>query len=111
MCVLIAFLPAAIIGGFFIGAIKSLFFNPGVVAAALIIGGVIILLVESRQTTPHIVEMEQLSWRQAAGIGLAQCVAMIPGTSRSGATIVGGMLAVPARGFLQVSRTSGETCS
>lgn len=90
--VLLAFLPAAVIGALFIGPIKQLFFNPGVVATALIVGGLIILWVEGRDTVPHIHAIEHIGWKQAAGIGLAQCVAMIPGTSRSGATIVGGML-------------------
>lgn len=91
-CVMIAFLPAAMIGAVFIGLIKSLLFNPPVVASALIIGGFIILAVENRPAMPKIVNTSQIGWRHALGIGVAQCVAMIPGTSRSGATIVGGML-------------------
>jgi undecaprenyl-diphosphatase len=95
--VLLAFLPAAIIGALFIGPIKHLFFNPEVVATTLIVGGFIILWVEGRNTVPHTHTAEQIGWKQAAGIGLAQCVAMIPGTSRSGATIVGGMLSGVSR--------------
>jgi undecaprenyl-diphosphatase len=95
--VLLAFLPAAVIGALFISQIKTLLFNPAVVAAALIVGGLIILWVESRQHPPRTTEPEQIGWKQAAGIGLAQCVAMIPGTSRSGATIVGGMLSGVSR--------------
>jgi undecaprenyl-diphosphatase len=95
--VLLAFLPAAFIGALFIGPIKHLFFNPGVVATALIVGGLIILWVEGRDTVPHIHTTEHIGWKQAVGIGFAQCVAMIPGTSRSGATIVGGMLSGVSR--------------
>ncbi|TJZ68376.1 undecaprenyl-diphosphate phosphatase [Chitiniphilus eburneus] len=95
--ILLAFLPAAMIGALFIGPIKHLFFNPAVVATALIVGGLIILWVERRDTVPRIHASEHIGWKQAAGIGLAQCVAMIPGTSRSGATIVGGMLSGVSR--------------
>jgi undecaprenyl-diphosphatase len=94
---LLAFLPAAVIGALFIGPIKHLFFNPGVVAAALVIGGLIILWVEGRGTIAHTHSSEHIGWKQALGIGFAQCVAMIPGTSRSGATIVGGMLSGVSR--------------
>ena len=92
--IFIAFLPAAIIGVTFLREIKEVLFRPSVVAVALIIGGLIILWVErkpqSEIKTPHIGEV---TWKQALLIGLAQCVAMIPGTSRSGATIIGGMAA------------------
>ncbi|MBX6317428.1 undecaprenyl-diphosphate phosphatase [Pigmentiphaga sp.] len=92
--ILIAFLPAAVIGVTFLKEIKTVLFNPLVVATALIIGGFIILWVErkpqSEVKTPNISE---ITWFQALMVGLAQCVAMIPGTSRSGATIIGGMAA------------------
>ncbi len=92
--VLVAFLPAAVIGAMFIGVIKQVLFNPGVVAAALIVGGFVILWAERRpapqEDGPH---PERMRWGQALAVGLAQCVAMIPGTSRSGATIIGGMFA------------------
>ena len=91
--VLVAFLPAAVIGALFIGPIKELLFNPQVVATALIVGGLIIFWAESRTARPRAFALEQIGWRQALGVGLAQCVAMIPGTSRSGATIIGGMFA------------------
>jgi undecaprenyl-diphosphatase len=91
-CVFLAFLPAVFIGALCIGAIKSLLFNPVVVATSLIVGGCIILLVENRRPEPHIFDTFQVGWKQAVRIGLAQCVAMIPGVSRSGATIIGGML-------------------
>jgi len=93
---IIAFLPAAIIGGIFIKSIKALFFHPGVVVVTLFIGGLIMLWVErprAQRREPSATSLETISWKQALGVGLAQCVAMIPGTSRSGATIIGGMIA------------------
>jgi len=92
MNVLIAFLPAAVIGAVFIGPIKQYLFNPMVVAAALVIGGFIIIAVERRTTPPYIHATTDMTWRHALTIGIAQCFAMIPGTSRSGATIIGGLL-------------------
>ena len=97
---LIAFLPAAVIGAIFIKQIKVLFFHPGVVVVTLILGGLIMLWVERRpkpdgqpafQVTAK--TLEEISWQQALIVGLAQCLAMIPGTSRSGSTIIGGMMA------------------
>jgi undecaprenyl-diphosphatase len=91
--VLIAFLPAAVVGAFFIGPIKRYLFDPAVVAGALVVGGIIILLVERRTTPPRIQTVDRMTWRHGVAIGAAQCIALIPGTSRSGATIIGGMLA------------------
>ncbi|MFW8565799.1 undecaprenyl-diphosphate phosphatase [Orrella sp. 11846] len=93
---IIAFLPAAVIGAIFIKSIKSLFFHPGVVAITLFVGGLIMLWVERKRAVPlqpTATKLEQISWKQALGVGFAQCLAMIPGTSRSGATIIGGMVA------------------
>lgn len=93
---LIAFMPAAIIGAIFISAIKALFFHPGVVVVTLVIGGVIMLWVERPRAikqAPTALSLETISWKQALVVGCAQCLAMIPGTSRSGSTIIGGMLA------------------
>jgi undecaprenyl-diphosphatase len=95
--VLIAFLPAAVIGVTLIGPIKHLLFDPLVVAAALIVGALIIFWVENRNIQPNTHHIDHITWKQAVGIGLAQCVAMIPGTSRSGATIIGAMLARVSR--------------
>lgn len=92
----IAFMPAAVIGAIFISQIKALFFHPGVVSVALIVGGVIMLWVErpqAQKAAPRAMSLETISWRQALAVGFAQCLAMIPGTSRSGSTIIGGMLA------------------
>lgn len=93
--VALAFFPAAVIGALAIGYIKTVLFRPEVVAATLVIGGFIILWVERRPApqTAGGPQVEHMRWHQALAVGLAQCVAMIPGTSRSGATIVGGMLA------------------
>jgi undecaprenyl-diphosphatase len=94
--VLIAFLPAVLLGLLFGKAIKAHLFTPVVVASTFIIGGFIILWAEKRQinstTAPRIQEVEQMTALDALKVGLAQCLAMIPGTSRSGATIIGGML-------------------
>lgn len=94
--VLIAFLPAVILGLLFGKAIKAHLFTPVVVASTFIIGGFIILWAERRQqrnpTLARIHEVEQMTPLDALKVGLAQCLAMVPGTSRSGATIIGGML-------------------
>ncbi len=93
--VLIAFFPAVILGLLFGKAIKEHLFTPVVVASAFIIGGFIILWAERRQsqaaTAPRIHDVDQMSPLDALKVGLVQCLAMIPGTSRSGATIIGGM--------------------
>lgn len=89
---LIAFLPAAAVGFIFVNAIKTYLFNAPSVAVALIIGGIIILLVERRPLTIKINQIDEMSWRDALKVGCAQVFALIPGTSRSGATIIGGML-------------------
>lgn len=97
--VMISFLPSAIIGALFIHDIKNVLFNTTVVATALIVGGVIILWVENRKDSEEfkIEKIEKIGFKQAIIIGIAQCIAMIPGTSRSGATIVGGMLSGVSR--------------
>lgn len=92
-CVLLAFFPAVIIGVLAIDFIKSALFNPLVVAIALIVGGVILMLAERHAVEAKITRIEDITWGRALGIGIAQCFAMIPGTSRSGSTIVGGLLA------------------
>ncbi len=88
----IAFLPAAILGLLFIKAIKAHLFNPFSVAIAFIIGALVIFAVEARQRTPRIEDVDDMTWRDALKVGLAQCFSLIPGTSRSGATIMGGMI-------------------
>ena len=94
--VLIAFLPAVLLGLLFGKAIKAHLFTPTVVASTFIIGGLIILWAERRQVrnpaVARIQEADDMTALDALKVGLAQCLAMVPGTSRSGATIIGGML-------------------
>jgi undecaprenyl-diphosphatase len=89
---IIAVLPALVIGVLLAKTIQEKLFNPTTVAVALIVGGVALILLEKRKTTPKINSMEELSYKTAFAIGFIQCLAMIPGTSRSGATIIGAML-------------------
>nr|WP_315236245.1 undecaprenyl-diphosphate phosphatase [uncultured Limnohabitans sp.] len=91
--VFIAFVPAVVLGLLFGKAIKANLFTPEVVATTFIIGGLIILWAERRRAHEvRIGEVEDMRWQDALKVGLVQCLAMIPGTSRSGATIIGGML-------------------
>lgn len=90
--VLVAFIPAVIIGVLAVDFIKQVLFSPLVVASALIIGGLIIFMVEAKELKPKTIEATDVSLKQAILIGFVQCLAMIPGTSRSGATIIGGIL-------------------
>ena len=89
---IIAFMPAAFLGLLFSKAIKAYLFSPVPVAAAFIVGGLAILWAERRKHTVTVAEVDAMGWRSALKIGLAQCFALIPGTSRSGATIIGGLL-------------------
>jgi undecaprenyl-diphosphatase len=88
----VAFIPAAVLGLAFSRYIKSYLFHAVPVALAFIVGGIVILLVERRSFTPRVVEARAMTWLDALKVGIAQCFALIPGTSRSGATIIGGML-------------------
>lgn len=91
--VLIGFLPAVVMGLLLGKEIKAHLFTPVVVASAFIVGGLIILWVERRPaSTVHVQSVDDMSALDALKVGLVQCLAMIPGTSRSGATIIGGML-------------------
>jgi len=92
IAVLLAFLPAALVGVVAHGFIKSVLFSPWVVAVSLIVGGIAILLIERARPTPSIHAIEQLPLGRALAIGALQCLAMIPGVSRSGATIMGALL-------------------
>ncbi|MGB4074879.1 undecaprenyl-diphosphate phosphatase [Pseudomonas sp.] len=89
---LIAFFPAVILGVAFADLIHHYLFNPVTVAMALVVGGVIMLWAERRAHVVHAETVDDMSWKDALKIGCAQCLAMIPGTSRSGATIIGGLL-------------------
>lgn len=110
---LIAFLPAAVIGAVMIKYIKALFHSPAVFVFTLVVGGLIMLWVERKPqyakhsgTVPATNgddsrasqlatsrSLEEITWKQALVVGVAQCLAMVPGTSRSGATIISGMMA------------------
>ena len=87
----IAFLPAAILGLLFIKTIKQYLFHPVPVAMAFIIGGILILWAERRKHAVDVERVEDMDWKHALKVGLMQCLALIPGTSRSGATIIGGL--------------------
>jgi len=89
---LVAFLPLAILGLLFGKIIKAVLFKPVPVAIALVVGGLIILWAERRQHEERIQDVDQLSWKDSLKLGLFQALALIPGTSRSGATIIGGLL-------------------
>lgn len=90
----IAFLPAAALGFLFGDYIKAYLFHPVAVAAAFIAGGLIILWVErpGADRRPRVESADDMTWLDALKVGIAQCFALIPGTSRAGATIIGGML-------------------
>lgn len=94
--VVIAFIPAAVLGVLFGSHIKEFLFRPVPVASAFIVGGLVILWAELRQRrsahAPRIVSIDAMTPRDALKVGIAQSFALIPGTSRSGATIIGGML-------------------
>jgi undecaprenyl-diphosphatase len=88
----VAFVPAAVLGLAFGSFIKAYLFKPVPVALAFIIGGVIILWVDREAKHPRVESTQAMTWLDALKVGFAQCFALIPGTSRSGATIIGGML-------------------
>lgn len=85
-------LPAVLIGGLFGSQVEEWLFNPLTVSVALGIGGVALILIESRKRLAKVENIASLSYRMAVLIGFIQCLAMIPGTSRSAATIIGAML-------------------
>ncbi|MFO6421222.1 undecaprenyl-diphosphate phosphatase [Hylemonella sp. W303a] len=102
--VLIAFFPAVLLGLLAGKAIQAHLFTPEVVATTFILGGFVILWAERRQArlaalpltqgtrAPLVQDVDDMRWQDALKVGLVQCLAMVPGTSRSGATIIGGML-------------------
>ncbi|MCE0460602.1 MULTISPECIES: undecaprenyl-diphosphate phosphatase [Pseudomonas] len=89
---LIAFFPAVVLGVLLSDLIHHYLFNPITVATALVVGGFVMLWAEKRQHQVHVETVDDMSWKDALKVGLAQCLAMIPGTSRSGSTIIGGLL-------------------
>jgi undecaprenyl-diphosphatase len=88
----VAFVPAVILGLLFGKMIQDHFFTPIVVATTFILGAFVILWAERRKSTPRIDSVDAMRPLDALGVGLCQCLALVPGTSRSGATIIGGML-------------------
>jgi undecaprenyl-diphosphatase len=88
----LAFVPIAALGLLFGKAIKAHLFAPVPVALAFIVGGLVIWWAEKREHVIRVQEVDDLGWRDALKLGFAQCFALIPGTSRSGATIIGGLL-------------------
>jgi undecaprenyl-diphosphatase len=88
---IIAFMPAAILGVLFIKTIKAYLFKPVPVALAFIVGGLLILWAERREHRIVVERVDDMGWRYALKVGCAQALALIPGTSRSGATIIGGL--------------------
>ena len=90
--VFIAFLPAAFFGLLLHKYIKEHLFNPFTVAAALIVGGVVILIIERMKQKVRVTTVDDMSLTDALKVGLAQTLAMFPGVSRSGSTIMGGLL-------------------
>lgn len=92
--VAVAFTPAVVLGLLFGDAIKHYLFNPVAVATALVVGGLVILWAERgrRNPTPRVTHVDALTFGDALKVGFLQCLALLPGTSRSGATIIGGMI-------------------
>lgn len=88
---LVAFVPVAVLGLLFGKAIKQVLFKPVPVAVAFIVGGLIILWAERRKHRIRVSSVEEMTWADALKIGFAQTLALIPGTSRAGATIIGGL--------------------
>ena len=87
----IAFMPLAVLGLAFGRTIKAYLFQPVPVALAFIVGGFIILWAERREHSITVQSVDDIGWRDALKLGFAQALALIPGTSRSGATIIGGL--------------------
>ena len=92
LAIVLAFLPSAILGVLLHDMIKTVLFSPAVVATTLILGGIAILIIERFKPQPRIYEIEQFGIRTALSIGAMQCLALVPGVSRSGATIMGALL-------------------
>jgi undecaprenyl-diphosphatase len=90
--IIVAFLPAAVVGVFAFRLIKDVLFSPWVVAISLIAGGFVILLIERWRPVPRVETVDEIRLRRALGIGCCQILSMIPGVSRAGATIMGAMV-------------------
>lgn len=92
LSVLLAFIPSAIVGLLFHDFIKAVLFNPTIVCISLILGGFALIALEKWAPAPRVDDAMSFSWKTSLGVGLFQCLSIIPGVSRSGATIVGGLL-------------------
>src|SRR3954469_10218669 len=102
--ILVGFLPSAILGFLLINKIEALLGNAYVVAVAFILGGFAILIIEKMVKRTDVVGVAEMPLKTVIGVGLVQCLAMIPGVSRSGATIMGGLsLGVDRRTAAQFS--------
>jgi undecaprenyl-diphosphatase len=94
VAIILATIPALVAGALLAGWVKNvLYASPRVFAVAFIAGGIVMLLVERIRPVPTVLDAERTPWPRALGIGVCQMLALIPGVSRSGATIVGGMMA------------------
>lgn len=89
--VALAFLPAAVVGLLVYKMVKAMLESPMTVAVALVVGGIAILIIERLVPKPTTESVEEMRWQTAIGIGIVQCLSMIPGVSRSGATIMGAL--------------------
>jgi undecaprenyl-diphosphatase len=89
--VLLGFLPSMAVGFLVYDAVKAMLGSPVLVAAALVLGGIAILVLERLIKEPRVRSVETMGWKTALGIGFIQCLSMIPGVSRSGATIMGAL--------------------
>ncbi|TDL93969.1 undecaprenyl-diphosphate phosphatase [Stutzerimonas stutzeri ATCC 17588 = LMG 11199] len=89
---LVAFMPAVVLGVAFADLIHEYLFNPITVATALVIGGIVMLWAERRDHAIRAETVDDMTWTLALKVGFAQCLALVPGTSRSGSTIIGGLL-------------------
>lgn len=115
--VVIAVIPSGVIGILFEEQIDAIFFKPSVVAIALIVYGVIMIVIENRRHNPSITKFNHLSYKTAFLIGLFQVLALVPGTSRSGSTIIGATLLGTSRFvaaefsfFLAIPTMLGASC-
>jgi undecaprenyl-diphosphatase len=89
--IVLGFLPSMVIGFFVYDFVKAMLDAPILVAIALIVGGIAILVIERTVKVPHVESVETMGWKTALGVGIIQCLSMIPGVSRSGATIMGAL--------------------
>jgi undecaprenyl-diphosphatase len=93
LMILIGFTPALVAGALFAGYVKTVLYDsPAVIATAFVAGGIVMLIVERFRPEPTVLDAEKMPLSQAFGVGACQVLALIPGVSRSGGTIIGGML-------------------